>query len=103
MIGFDRKLLCRSGSAPQNQQGIPRCYPCGTIYIGGTPGRGGQFHPTGGGLQHIVKPLGSAGSADPLNQRGTVGWKATKVAERLVEAYMIRVETASTFNDAPIN
>lgn len=58
---------------------------------------------TGGGLQHIVKPLGSAGSADPLNQRGTVGWKATKVAERLVEAYMIRVETASTFNDAPIN
>lgn len=57
---------------------------------------------TGGGLQHIVKPLGSAGAADPLNQRGTVGWKATKVAERLVEAYMIRVETASTFNDAPV-
>ena len=57
---------------------------------------------TGGGLQHIVKPLGSAGAADPLNQRGTVGWKATKVAERLVEAYMIRVETASTFDDAPV-
>ncbi len=55
---------------------------------------------TGGGLEHIVKQLGSAGTADPLNQRATVGWKATKVAERLVEAYMVRIETASTFTDA---
>ena len=53
---------------------------------------------TGGGLQHIVKQLGSAGTADPLDQRATVGWKSTKVAERLVEAYMVRVETASAFN-----
>ena len=55
---------------------------------------------TGGGLQHIVKQLGSAGTADPLNQRATAGWKATKVAERLVEAYMVRIETTSTFNSA---
>ena len=52
---------------------------------------------TGGGLQHIVKQLGSAGTADPLNQRATVGWKATKAAARLVEAFMVRIETASTF------
>lgn len=52
---------------------------------------------SGGGLQHIVKQLGSAGTADPLNQRATAGWKATKVAERLVEPYMIRIETTSTF------
>ncbi len=51
----------------------------------------------GGGLQHIVKQLGSGGTADPLDQRATVGWKASRVAERLVEQYMIRVETASTF------
>lgn len=51
----------------------------------------------GGGLQHIVKQLGSAGTSDPLNQRATVGWKATKTAERLVETYMLRIETASTF------
>ena len=55
---------------------------------------------TGGGLQHIVKQLGSAGTADPLNQRATAGWKATKVAERLVEPYMVRIETTSTFNGA---
>jgi N4-gp56 family major capsid protein len=52
---------------------------------------------TGGGLENIVKQLGSAGTADPLNQRATTGWKATKTAEILVENYMVRVETASTF------
>ena len=51
----------------------------------------------GGGLQHIVKQLGSGGTSDPLNQRGTAGWKATKVAERLVENYMVRIESASSF------
>lgn len=54
---------------------------------------------SGGGLEHIVKQLGSAGAADPLNQRGSCGWKATKAAVRLVEPYMIRIETASTFNN----
>ena len=52
---------------------------------------------TGGGLQHIVKQLGSAGTADPLDQRASAGWKATKVAERLVESNMVRIETTSTF------
>ena len=51
----------------------------------------------GEGLQHIVKQLGSAGTSDPLNQRATVGWKASKVTVRLVEAFMVRIETASTF------
>ena len=49
-----------------------------------------------GGLEHIVKQLGSTGSSDPLNQRATVGWKATKVTVRLVEAFMIRIETAAS-------
>lgn len=49
----------------------------------------------GMGLEHIVKQRGSAGTADPLNQRSTVGWKATKTAERLVEEYMLRFEHSS--------
>lgn len=57
----------------------------------------------GGGLQHIVKQMGSAGTADPLNQRATAGWKLTKVAERLVEQYMIRIESASTFESGSLN
>ena len=54
----------------------------------------------GGGLQHIVKQLGSAGTADPLNQRATVGWKAIKTAERLVEQFMVRIESKCTFEGA---
>lgn len=57
----------------------------------------------GGGLQHIVKQLGSAGTADPLDQRATAGWKAIKTAERLVEQFMVRIETTSTFNDGVEN
>ena len=56
-----------------------------------------------GGLETIIKQLGSAGTADPLNQRATVGWKAIKVTEILSQQYMIRIETASTFNDNVAN
>ena len=51
---------------------------------------------SGGGLQHIVKQRGSGGTSDPLDQRATVGWKATKVAELLVPQYIVRVETTAT-------
>jgi len=47
----------------------------------------------GGGLEHIVKQLGYGD--DPLNQRASVGWKAHKTAERLVEQYMVRIESCS--------
>ncbi len=57
---------------------------------------------SGGGLEHIVKQLGSAGTADPLNQRATVGWKATKAAVRLMEPFMVRIETASSFDQASV-
>ncbi len=50
----------------------------------------------GGGLQYIVKQLGSGGTEDALNQRATVGWKATRAAERLVEAFIRRIETCSS-------
>ena len=53
---------------------------------------------TGGGLETIVKQKGSAGAADPLNQRSTVGWKAMRTAEILVQPYMVRCESCSTFS-----
>ena len=58
---------------------------------------------SGGGLETIVKQLGSAGTSDPLNQRSSVGWKATKVTVILVQEYMLRVETGSTFSDGVAN
>ena len=50
----------------------------------------------GGGLEHIVKQRGYGN--DPLNQRSSVGWKATKVAKRLLEEYLIRYESGSEFS-----
>ena len=50
----------------------------------------------GGGLQHIVKQLGYG--EDPLNQRSSCGWKATKTAKRLVEQYMVRLESCSAYS-----
>ncbi len=54
----------------------------------------------GGGIEHIVKQKGYGN--DPLNQRSSVGWKATKAAARLVEEYMLRVESGSSFNGSSI-
>ncbi|MBE6818176.1 MAG: N4-gp56 family major capsid protein [Ruminococcaceae bacterium] len=53
---------------------------------------------SGGGLQTIVKPLGSG--EDPLNQRSTVGWKATKTSEILVQDYLVRLEVCSAESNA---
>lgn len=59
---------------------------------------------TGGGLQTIIKQLGSGGTSDPLNQRATIGWKATKTAEILMDPYMVRCECCGEFSpDAEMN
>ena len=50
---------------------------------------------SGGGLQTIVKQKGSAGTADPLDQRSSVGWKAIKTAELLVPNYLCAIESMS--------
>lgn len=68
----------------------------GTIILG--EGAYGVTEITGGGLQTIVKQKGSAGTGDPLDQRSSVGWKALKTAERLVENYMIRIESIGEFS-----
>lgn len=41
----------------------------------------------------VYKPLGSSGTADPLNQRGTVGWKAARTAKILNQNWLVRYET----------
>ena len=57
----------------------------------------------GGALRHIFMPKGSGGTSDPLRQRSTVGWIASKTAIILQELYMVRVETATSFNDIGAN
>ncbi len=65
-----------------------------TLVIG--KGAYGVTELDGNSLQMIIKELGSAGASDPLNQRMTVGWKATKTAEILVQQYMVRLESCAT-------
>ena len=65
----------------------------GTLFI--AEGAYGVTEITGGGLQTIIKQLGAG--EDRLDQRSSVGWKATKTAEILVDAYMVRVEHKSAF------
>ncbi len=43
-------------------------------------------------MRVITKPLGSAGTADPLDQRATQGWKMNHVAVILNNAFMVRYE-----------
>jgi len=45
-------------------------------------------------IQTIIKPLGSSGTSDALNQRSSVGWVAWTVAKILNDNWMIRIESA---------
>ena len=72
----------------------------GTLFLG--DGAYGDTEISGGGLQTIVKQKGSAGTADPLDQRSSVGWKAIKTAELLIENYLVRVESKSAAFSATV-
>lgn len=49
----------------------------------------------GQNVRAIVKPAGSAGTADPLEQVSTVGWKADGFAAKILQnAWLVRVESA---------
>lgn len=73
----------------------------GTLVLG--DGAYGVTDITGGGLQTIVKQKGSSGTADPLDQRSSVGWKAIKTAELLIPQYLVRVESKSAVFSATAN
>jgi N4-gp56 family major capsid protein len=42
--------------------------------------------------EFYVEPLGSAGSADPLHQRGTVGWQHPFVSRILNDSFMLNLQ-----------
>ena len=57
----------------------------------------GSVELAGGTLQNIIKGLGSAGTADPLNQRATVGWKAWEGSGILQDEFIVRLESCASF------
>lgn len=89
----EAKIFAKSGASNQDVYA--------TLVLGANAY--GTTNIEGGGLETIVKQLGSGGTEDPLNQRGTAGWKATKTAVRLVEQFMVRIETGSSFSDGVDN
>lgn len=57
----------------------------------------GDVQLSGGNMEMIVKPVGSGGTSDPLNQRGSVGWKVTGYdAEILAQLGIVRLECCSS-------
>ena len=47
------------------------------------------------GIMTIIKPIGSSGAKDPLNQFGTIGWKAISGCAILNQAWLVRMEHVS--------
>lgn len=76
------------------KQGISSANIYSTLVLGANAY--GVTEITGGGLKMIAKSKGSAGTADPLDQRSTQGWKAIHVAKILSEEYMVRIESGAT-------
>lgn len=56
----------------------------------------GIIDPSAESLEVIVKQRGSAGTNDPLDQRSTVGWKASHAAKILYDERIVRIETSSS-------
>ena len=50
----------------------------------------------GHNLESIYKAKGSAGTADPLSQQQTMGWKVAFVTKILNDAFMVRVESSTS-------
>lgn len=56
----------------------------------------GNIDLAGHNLRTYYKPLGSAGTADPVDQQQSLGWKVAFVAKILQDAFMLRVEHAAS-------
>lgn len=57
----------------------------------------------GQGMQTIIKPHGSGGTADPLNQRATQGWKTTHGIGITGETNMVRIESTSALKTTTLS
>ena len=70
------------------------------IYYAHLVGQGsyGCVNLEGGGLRTIIKQVGSSGAADPLEQKGTIGWKAASATCVLIPAYLINYASCSSLN-----
>lgn len=57
----------------------------------------------GEGMKTIIKPLGSGGTADPLDQRATQGWKTTHGIGITGQTCMVRIESGAELSTAALS
>lgn len=110
------EAIANNGRVTVLEVDLKKDFPAGSVITGAGAGKDGSnvfctlflgenaYGVTdieGGGLEHIVKQRGYGN--DPLNQRSSVGWKATKVAKRLLEEYILRVESGSEFSATAVS
>ncbi len=57
----------------------------------------GVVDPEGAGMEMIIKPITSGGADNPLNQRGSIGYKFSSAAKMLYPERLICAETTSSF------
>lgn len=93
----EAKIFTTEGGASDCPDGLA---VYSTLFLGANAY--GTTEVEGGGLRTIVKQKGSAGTADPLDQRSSVGWKATRVTEILLDSHLIRCESCGEFSDVAV-
>lgn len=95
-LSADGRTLKVSETITADEGGAQNCAVFATLVLGADSY--GVTSVNGGGIEHIIKQKGYGN--DPLNQRSSIGWKGLKTAKRLVEEYLIRLESGSTFGNS---
>ena len=88
--------FCETNNAPVTKNGASGCAVYHTLCFG--KDAYGKVAIEGGAMEMIVKQKGSGGTADPLNQRGTVGWKGTHAAALLYEERIVDIISGSSYS-----
>jgi N4-gp56 family major capsid protein len=96
--------LTFSGISDANIEADMKIYP-GVGFVSGKPvystiilGKNAFGTSGDNTVQMINKSLGSAGTADPLNQRGTYGWKGYHFCKIIEQSKMCRIESLASVN-----
>ena len=83
--------ICATGAGASN-------YPVHSTIVYGVDAAGSiELEGNGKNVEIIVKPNGSSGAMDPLNQRGTIAWKVKGFCVTILQdAYIVRIEHGAT-------
>ncbi|MBQ4561436.1 MAG: N4-gp56 family major capsid protein [Clostridia bacterium] len=100
-ITLDEAIIVEAGTTIYpGEGGKEGCAVYGCIFFGRDAY--GRVELSGGAMEMIVKSKGSAGTADPLNQRSTVGWKAAHAAAILYDERLVRFECGSSYSGTDV-